>query len=85
MFTRPSPALHLHLPCRCDYPVSDRGNAVQQFFAAAAKDPGMIKGSWIYMIESDYVFIKPLPIPSAESQVGGRGAAWRGVVDWLVG
>ena len=30
----------------------------------------MIKGRWIYMIESDYVFMKPLPIPSEESQVG---------------
>ncbi len=35
----------LELPCRCEYPVSDRGNAVRQFFDAAAKDPSMIKAS----------------------------------------
>ena len=39
----------------CRYPVSDRANAVQQYFDAAAKDPTMIKAPWIYMIESDYV------------------------------
>jgi hypothetical protein len=53
---------------------------VQQFFTAAAKDPGMIKGSWIYMIESDYVFMKPLPIPSEESQVGPWVGGWVGVL-----
>ena len=62
----------------CDYPVSDRGNAVVQFFQAAEKDPGLIKGEWIYMVESDYVFMKPLPLPSAESQVWGWGGTGRG-------
>jgi hypothetical protein len=27
----------------CEYPVSDRGNAVRQFFDAAAKEPSMIR------------------------------------------
>ena len=27
----------------CEFPVSDRPNAVMQFFKAAAKDPSMIK------------------------------------------
>lgn len=123
-------------PCRCEYPVSDRANAVRQFFEAAERDPTLIKvgwlgtgtllavavfcficsamrgggaaarqpctaarprpraacqpckrplqqsralhcnlcaqGEWIYMVESDYVFMKPLPLPDAESQVRPR-------------
>lgn len=31
--------------CRCEYPVSDRGNAVRLFFDAAEKEPSMIKVS----------------------------------------
>ena len=37
------------------YPVSDRANAVRQFFDAAKQDPELIQAPWIYMIESDYV------------------------------
>lgn len=35
---------------RCEYPVSDRANAVRQFFEAAAQQPGFVRGEWIYMI-----------------------------------
>lgn len=38
-----SPACPPTAACRCEYPVSDRGNAVRQFFNAAAKNPSMIK------------------------------------------
>jgi hypothetical protein len=58
----------------CDYPVSDRANAMAQFLRASHKKTNMIKGHWLYMIESDYVFMKPLEIPSsggAESQAWG--------------
>jgi hydroxyproline O-arabinosyltransferase len=37
----------------CEYPVSDRANAVRQFFEAAAKNTSMIKAKWLYMIESE--------------------------------
>ena len=47
----------------CVYPVSDRANAVHQFFDAAEKRPSMIKAPWLYMIESDYIFMKPLELP----------------------
>lgn len=42
-------------PHCCRYPVSDRANAVQQFFDAAKEDPDLIQAPWLYMIESDYV------------------------------
>lgn len=50
----------------CEYPVSDRANAVQQLFDAAKRDPELIQAPWIYMIESDYVFMKPLMAPPVE-------------------
>lgn len=31
------------------------------------------QGEWIYMIESDYVFMKPLPLPDAAAQVRHAG------------
>lgn len=65
----------------CEYPVSDRGNAVRQFFDAAAKEPSMIRGEWIYMIESDYVFMKPLPLPDAAAQA--RFKAWGYPFDYI--
>lgn len=27
-----------------------------------------MQGEWLYMIESDYVFMKPLPLPDSQSQ-----------------
>lgn len=60
----------------CEYPVSDRPNAVRQFFDAAAKDPSMIKGEWIYMIESDYVFMKPLVPPGDASDKSHKSWAF---------
>ena len=117
--TWPPPPLLLQPPaparCRCEYPVSDRGNAVRHFFDLAATNASMLRvreveqgccmagvallhvcgaagvaamvplcrrpcrsprpgnrcaatclghcsqhvqGEWIYMIESDYVFMK---------------------------
>ncbi|KDD74122.1 hypothetical protein H632_c1552p0 [Helicosporidium sp. ATCC 50920] len=59
----------------CEYPVADRASAVQEFFEATKKDPGMLKADWIYMVESDYVFAVPpaLPAPLAP---GLRGWAY---------
>eukprot|EP00887_Chlorella_sp_A99_P004360 scaffold15.g4360.t1 len=59
----------LHPECDgwCEYPVADRPNAVRQFMDAAKTDPSMIKAPWLYMIETDYVWVKPLAAPPAES------------------
>lgn len=37
----------------CEYPVSDRANAVMQFFEAAKRNPYLLNSSLIYMIESE--------------------------------
>ena len=66
----------------CEYPVSDRANAVQQFFNAAEEDPEMIKAPWIYMIESDYVFMKPLALPPPGTEpIGGK--VWAFPFDYI--
>ena len=64
----------------CEYPVSDRANAVRQFFEAAKSDKALIKARWLYMIESDYVFMKPLPPPP---QGAGDGQAWGFPFDYI--
>ncbi|DBA81022.1 TPA: hypothetical protein ACH3X2_007228 [Trebouxia sp. C0005] len=50
----------------CEFPVSDRPNAVRQFFDAAVKDASLIQAPWLLMIETDYVWMKPLQAPQAE-------------------
>lgn len=58
----------------CEYPVSDRANAVRQFLEAAQRDSSLIKGEWLYVIESDYVFMKPLELPTpTDLQTDGWG------------
>lgn len=47
----------------CEYPVSDRANAVKQFWEYGEK-AGILKEDWFYAVESDYVFMKPLELPS---------------------
>ena len=42
----------------CEYPVSDRANAVRQFLDAARQNTSLLQADWIYMIESEYVIIK---------------------------
>lgn len=41
--TLPAWAYRWSTSCRCEYPVSDRANAVRQFFEAAERDPMLIK------------------------------------------
>jgi hypothetical protein len=57
----------LHPKCDewCDFPVADRPNAVKQWIDAAAKDPSMIKGAWILLLECDYVWMRPVQAPDA--------------------
>ncbi|GLC42047.1 hypothetical protein PLESTB_001062400 [Pleodorina starrii] len=47
----------------CWFPVADRANAMQQWINAAEKDPSLIKAPWLLLLETDYVWMKPLPDP----------------------
>jgi len=55
----------LHPACDtwCDFPVADRPDAVVQWITAARQDPSMIKGHFLLLLETDYVWDKPLVIP----------------------
>mmetsp|Transcript_27021 Transcript_27021/g.59096 ORF Transcript_27021/g.59096 Transcript_27021/m.59096 type:complete len:635 (+) Transcript_27021:187-2091(+) len=44
----------------CWFPVADRANAMQQWIDAVQRDPSLIKAPWILLLETDYVWIKPL-------------------------
>ena len=46
-------ARHPPSPCRCEYPVADRPYAIQQWL-----ESGDVQGDWVFMIETDYVFVK---------------------------
>lgn len=51
--------------CRwCEFPVADRPNAV----AAWLKTPDALLGEWLYMIETDYVWMRPVPAPPTGSK-----------------
>jgi len=52
----------LHAACDkwCEFPVADRPNAVAAWLLTA--DAKL--GEWLYMIETDYVWMKPLPPPA---------------------
>ncbi|KXZ54330.1 hypothetical protein GPECTOR_5g413 [Gonium pectorale] len=47
----------------CWFPVADRANAMQQWIDAAEKDPSLVKAPWLLLLETDYVWMKPLPDP----------------------
>eukprot|EP00245_Coleochaete_scutata_P006796 TRINITY_DN21580_c0_g1_i1.p1 TRINITY_DN21580_c0_g1~~TRINITY_DN21580_c0_g1_i1.p1 ORF type:complete len:801 (+),score=219.38 TRINITY_DN21580_c0_g1_i1:188-2590(+) len=49
----------------CDYPVASRPWAIQQWL-----DSGDVKGDWIFMIETDYIFVKPVSIPASGRALG---------------
>lgn len=46
----------------CWFPVADRANAVQQWLNAVEKDPSMQKAPWLLLLETDYVWVKPLQV-----------------------
>jgi len=46
----------------CEFPVKDRPNAVVQWLMAAEQHPELIQGAWLLMLESDYVWMKPLTV-----------------------
>lgn len=37
-------------------------DAIQQWVDAAAKNESMIQGAWVFMLECDYVWIKPMQV-----------------------
>lgn len=55
----------LHPECDgwCDFPVADRPNAVAQWISFVKADPSQLKGAWILLLECDYVWMKPMPLP----------------------
>uniref|UniRef100_A0A7S0X0W7 Hydroxyproline O-arabinosyltransferase-like domain-containing protein n=1 Tax=Chlamydomonas leiostraca TaxID=1034604 RepID=A0A7S0X0W7_9CHLO len=47
----------------CWFPVADRANAMQQWIDAVAKTPSLQKAPWVLLLETDYVWVKPLQAP----------------------
>lgn len=50
----------------CEFPVADRPNAIVQWINATKYDASLIQGAWILMLESDYVWMKPLKVSPTE-------------------
>lgn len=73
----------------CEFPVKDRPNAVMQWLMAAEQHPELIQGAWLLMLESDYVWMRPMPVRTAALQgklvLSGRAAGATTVCDQLVG
>eukprot|EP00983_Pelagomonas_calceolata_P081152 1155446-Pelagomonas_calceolata.AAC.3 len=63
----------------CRFPVADRANAVRKWLTAAEANPSMIKAPWLLLLESDYVWIKPLPVRDAWNTHESRCACGRRV------
>eukprot|EP00877_Chromochloris_zofingiensis_P015145 jgi/Chrzof1/9885/Cz04g19190.t1 len=59
----------------CEFPVADRPNAIVQWINATKYDASLIQGAWILMLESDYVWMKPLKAPGSayDASVQGLG------------
>jgi hypothetical protein len=70
----------------CEFPVKDRPNAVMQWLMAAAQHPELIQGAWLLMLESDYVWMRPLQVGHdlhAWAWAGARGS-WDNVAADLI-
>lgn len=76
----------------CDFPVKDRANAVMQWINATEKDPSLRQGAWIFMLETDYVWFRPLKVPGSVYDPAVRGMSfaydyinpkWPGVTEIL--
>lgn len=42
--------------------MADRANAMQQWINAVEKDPSLQKAPWLLLLETDYVWVKPLQV-----------------------
>ena len=51
----------------CEHPAGDRPGAVRQFFDAARVEADLLAAPWVYLIEPDYLFVKPIILPLAET------------------
>lgn len=49
----------------CWFPVADRANAVQQWLDAVGEEPSLQKAPWLLLLETDYVWVKPLQAPGS--------------------
>ena len=47
----------------CEFPVADRPPAVRAFFDAVRAGGARLDGGWVFLAETDYVFIAPLTPP----------------------
>lgn len=66
----------------CEFPVKDRPNAVVQFLMAAEQHPELIQGAWLLMLESDYVWMRPLKVGMSAGATGGQVAADGTALSW---
>eukprot|EP00879_Flechtneria_rotunda_P014651 GHRR01015310.1.p1 GENE.GHRR01015310.1~~GHRR01015310.1.p1 ORF type:complete len:332 (+),score=80.08 GHRR01015310.1:805-1800(+) len=57
----------------CEFPVKDRANAVVQWLMAAEQHPEMMQGAWLLLLESDYVWMKPLALPGSAHDLAVQG------------
>lgn len=48
----------------CDFPVKDRPNAIKRWL----ETDDARRGEWILLVETDYVFVKPIPMPPRDSR-----------------
>ena len=48
----------------CDFPVKDRPNAIKRWL----ETDDARRGEWILLVETDYVFFKPIPMPPQDSR-----------------
>ncbi|KDD75998.1 hypothetical protein H632_c402p1 [Helicosporidium sp. ATCC 50920] len=55
--------LHPQCDTWCQYPVADRPNAVRQYFDALHSGREQTTAEWLYLGETDYIWIKPLQAP----------------------
>jgi hypothetical protein len=46
----------------CYFPVINRPNVVMQFMRAAAQDASLVKGAWMLLAESDYLWMQPVMV-----------------------
>ncbi|KAK9833507.1 hypothetical protein WJX84_004875 [Apatococcus fuscideae] len=54
----------------CEFPVADRPDAVRQWLDHVEEDPTTVKGTWLLMLETDYVFAKVPDLPTKISADG---------------
>jgi hypothetical protein len=62
----------------CGNPAVDQPHALQQWLNAVEEEPSLQKAPWILLIETDYIWMRPLQV-----ECGGREG--RGGTGWMAG